>query len=1564
MASADVWSNVPLAPPDSIFKLTAAYKADTYEKKVNLGVGAYRDDDNKPWVLPVVRKVEQILLNSPALDHEYLPITGLPEFTVSAAKLILGVDSPAIAEGRVTSVQTISGTGANHLGALFLSKFYPWGEKNVYLSNPTWANHQAIFKNVGINPVDYPYYDPKTIGLDFNGFISALKSAPPKSVFLIHACAHNPTGVDPTREQWNEIADALLEKGHYGFFDSAYQGFASGDLDQDAWAVREFVKKGVPMLVCQSFAKNAGLYGERVGALHVISPDKATAERVKSQLSVLQRSEISNPPTYGARIVTKILNDPELFEEWRRDIKTMATRIIDMRKELYKILTEDLKTPGNWDHIVNQIGMFSFTGITAEQSKELTEKAHIYLTTNGRISMTGLNKKNIRYFAECLDKVVRGQFSPSAIPLDDPLQSSPLISPNLTFYTAPSTPLPETPSDAKPKTPASPPPFPILHITIPAQAHPSPTQFSLGHPSPNAFPSPSPHAGSPDPSPVPSPANIAQEAFPDPAELPVDMFFDDEGLSTLERIYLYSRSKASYHRVFIANALPDWLEQVTPQEAVEYVLPLLNTLAMDEDDMVKEAFASKLVTIMWWFLTHCQLTPEESLYLDDTNPPESHAHEGVPLISVQTFTPILGTLLLSPNAVVGGSARYAVVQLLERIKRLNSAGTSIASESSMVNSVATTADPNSETDPGEELEVGVFGRLERSLFEREILYQVVIGMGRLDAEDDVEASDDDTSQDYADALEGPQQSNVSVGRVDVSRYNRETQPAFPVNVVDTAERVDNDTLKPGREFQIDNDRKESSESAGPRARKFDNSINPYFPVSPTSEALRSDSAHSSFPASVGSPDSTESTPGSTTGSSASSDYDDGFFSLTRPSLSPGSSSETVTSPNPSASTSPLTQSPLPSRKPQRSPRLAGITATAASQPVDHQLSSTATSNQSRADTSFSPASLPNATGNDEPHPVNVDSTQDPAYNINASQEGEFEADQAAVGRLSSMSLMAAVAASGCSDDTIQRAFVDEVVRVSQDPIYWVRREACFALGALAKVVPEELVVLTLMPLFQSLASDPIEHVRHSSLYALPAILSRLPPRQRRALALDVLVPLSMDESTEVRSGVLEALGEVIYAFHSHSRQDPQGRSAATDDDDVLLPQQLLRMFLGRAKDRRKFDGHQTEQRDDGETTEDGWSDIEKEWMRKRPNPGGSAYSREEALTAFYEDASRPLICAFNIPAVALTLGRSRWAPELREAYLLLVKNDSPGVQRTLAASLGELGKIIGSDYAQKDLLSVWRKAVRNDEPEVRMKAVEAFEAYFGALERAGQRDVLVELLVVWEGGFLKGWRERQKIASCLGGAVRSAIGPELQVLIARLEVLSLRDAVNAVREAAISVLRTIWLNFQSSNDAFGVLKKEMHILAYSDTFRHRMTFVACLQGLILPLSPSESHAVVDIEDKTLPPIEPLTRDKIIGVRIGLARLLVLVFSMFTNTDRPIPPSIVSAVRILKTDPSTEVRAFVEGLPVQVDQLTSLRPTPSPPILLRTRSSSISVSTFSRPPPVPKSTLHKQVPVPA
>ncbi|KAN0062557.1 Aspartate aminotransferase, cytoplasmic [Thecaphora frezii] len=407
-----VWSQIPQAPEDAIFKLTYAYKADTYDNKVNLGVGAYRDDNGKPWVLPSVKQAQSALIADESVDHEYLPITGLAEYTSAAAKLILGSDSAAIAEKRVASVQTISGTGANHLGAVFLSRFYGFEkfgvERQIYISNPTWANHKAIFNSVGIKPVDYPYYDPKTIALDFDGFTNTLRSAKNQSVFLLHACAHNPTGVDPTPEQWQKIADIFVEKSHFAFFDCAYQGFASGDLDRDASAVRHFVaRKSIPLLICQSFAKNAGLYGERVGALHVVSATPEQSAAVLSQLAVIQRAEISNPPAFGARVVKMILTDPQLYAQWQADVREMAGRIIDMRQRLFDLLTKKLQTPGNWDHILKQIGMFTFLGLNTAQCKRLLEEGHIYLTANSRISMAGLTTKNVEYVAEWIDRVVR-----------------------------------------------------------------------------------------------------------------------------------------------------------------------------------------------------------------------------------------------------------------------------------------------------------------------------------------------------------------------------------------------------------------------------------------------------------------------------------------------------------------------------------------------------------------------------------------------------------------------------------------------------------------------------------------------------------------------------------------------------------------------------------------------------------------------------------------------------------------------------------------------------------------------------------------------------------------------------------------------------------------------------------------------------------------------------------------------------------------------------------------------------------------------------------------------------
>lgn len=311
-------------------------------------------------VLLLTTQADAAIRDDPNLNHEYLPIAGLAEFTSAAQKLILGPESPAIKDGRASSFQTVSGTGAVHLGALFLSKFSK-NTPTVYLSNPTWANHNQIFSNVGINIKTYPYFDKKTKMLDFDGMLSAIKAAPAGSIILLHPCAHNPTGVDPTKDQWIEIAKVMKERDLFPFLDCAYQGFATGDLAKDNFAIRYFVEQEFELCVCQSFAKNFGLYGQRAGAFHwVVAPGSDSADaskRIASQLAILQRSEISNPPAYGARIASKVLNDPELFAQWEDDLRTMSGRIIDMRKALKSEL-DKLDTPGTWDHITSQIGMF------------------------------------------------------------------------------------------------------------------------------------------------------------------------------------------------------------------------------------------------------------------------------------------------------------------------------------------------------------------------------------------------------------------------------------------------------------------------------------------------------------------------------------------------------------------------------------------------------------------------------------------------------------------------------------------------------------------------------------------------------------------------------------------------------------------------------------------------------------------------------------------------------------------------------------------------------------------------------------------------------------------------------------------------------------------------------------------------------------------------------------------------------------------------------------------------------------------------------------------------------
>jgi len=407
MSTESMFANVQLCPPDVVFGLNADFNADTDPNKVNLGIGAYRTNEGEPYVLPVVRKVEESMAADRTLNHEYLPIDGLQAMSMAAAKLLLGSDSSAIMENRVCAVQAIGGTGAGRLSFEFTQRHHP--VKTAYVSKPTWGNHKNMLKHAGYSDLrEYRYYNPATKGLDITGMLSDLNDAPEGSLFVLHACAHNPSGVDPNHEEWKQIADVIEKKKHFTIFDNAYLGFVSGDPDTDAWAVRYFVQRGMEMIIFQSFAKNFGLYNERCGNVTVVCANKEIAMNVRSQLKAIVRPLYSNPPNHGARIVATVLNNDALCGEWKEQLKGMAERVTSMRQLLYKSL-KLLETPGDWSHIINQKGMFTFTGLEPQHVLALKEKHHIYMLGNGRINMCGLNTGNMEYVTNAIFEVLKNE---------------------------------------------------------------------------------------------------------------------------------------------------------------------------------------------------------------------------------------------------------------------------------------------------------------------------------------------------------------------------------------------------------------------------------------------------------------------------------------------------------------------------------------------------------------------------------------------------------------------------------------------------------------------------------------------------------------------------------------------------------------------------------------------------------------------------------------------------------------------------------------------------------------------------------------------------------------------------------------------------------------------------------------------------------------------------------------------------------------------------------------------------------------------------------------------------
>lgn len=397
-----IFASVELAPRDPILGLNEQFKADTRPTKVNLGVGVYTDDTGHIPLLKAVRQAESQLYEQ-AAPRNYLPIDGIPAYNRGAGALLLGKDSPLIAGHRSVTVQTLGGTGALKIGADFLKRILP-GAK-VAISNPSWANHEALFSAAGFPVVSYDYYDAATHGLNFDGMLASLRALPAGTIVVLHACCHNPTGVDPSAEQWRQIAMALQAGQLVPFLDIAYQGFGAG-LEEDASVVRLFADMGMTMFISSSFSKSFSLYGERVGALTLVTGGDDESARVLSQLKRVIRTNYSNPPTHGGAIVSTVLNTPELFSLWSEELAGMRDRIRTMRNQL----VEKIHAQGvdrDFSFVKAQRGMFSYSGLTKAQVERLREDFGIYAVGSGRICVAALNSGNIDYVANAIAQVLK-----------------------------------------------------------------------------------------------------------------------------------------------------------------------------------------------------------------------------------------------------------------------------------------------------------------------------------------------------------------------------------------------------------------------------------------------------------------------------------------------------------------------------------------------------------------------------------------------------------------------------------------------------------------------------------------------------------------------------------------------------------------------------------------------------------------------------------------------------------------------------------------------------------------------------------------------------------------------------------------------------------------------------------------------------------------------------------------------------------------------------------------------------------------------------------------------------
>ncbi|MDR3100733.1 MAG: aspartate/tyrosine/aromatic aminotransferase [Paraburkholderia sp.] len=397
-----MFEHIDAYPGDPILSLNENFQKDPRQNKVNLSIGIYFDDDGRLPVMKAVHEAEAAILAEPG-PKPYLPMAGFAQYRDAVQALVFGAQCPSRAANRIATVQTLGGSGALKVGADFIKRYFP--QSQVWVSDPTWENHRFIFERAGFVVNNYPYYDETTGGLKFEAMLSAIDALSAKSVVLLHACCHNPTGVDLDESQWTQLIDVLQKRDLLPFVDMAYQGFGAG-LDADAFAVRELGRRGVPALVANSFSKNFSLYGERCGGLHVICEDAAAADRVLGQLTGAVRSNYSNPPTHGAKIVTRVLTNPELKQSWETELAAMCERIARMRQAIHDGLAAHVSGEA-LSRYVKQRGMFTYTGLSADQVERLKEEFGVYILRSGRMCVAGLNEKNVSIVVDAVSKVLK-----------------------------------------------------------------------------------------------------------------------------------------------------------------------------------------------------------------------------------------------------------------------------------------------------------------------------------------------------------------------------------------------------------------------------------------------------------------------------------------------------------------------------------------------------------------------------------------------------------------------------------------------------------------------------------------------------------------------------------------------------------------------------------------------------------------------------------------------------------------------------------------------------------------------------------------------------------------------------------------------------------------------------------------------------------------------------------------------------------------------------------------------------------------------------------------------------